>query len=105
MEQCGYRIWNGTKYDYHLLEKVELSTGIEDHQGQMIYESDIISFTWEGTFEDTEVVGIVVWDKFAKAFFVDVVSNGCGIMLTLANEKMSNLKILGNSNQNPDLKF
>lgn len=85
--------------------QVEESTRFTDEDGREVFEGDMVSFLWDGTFDSDmelpERLGFIEYDNVMAAWMIQV--EGTGVSMMLSCDKVLELRITGNANREEPL--
>jgi len=71
------------------------STALQDARGVEIYEGDIVSVHLDLLFGEVEKRAVVEWCDLFKAWCLNFMSDGCGLMLTNDQVLEDTIQVIG----------
>jgi len=80
---------------------IQLSTGLKDRNGKVIYEGDIVKLSGNDNPYMNNIIGVVKYSQEYAIFFINIPNNIAWYEFCEVNKK--ELKIIGNTYQNPEL--
>lgn len=97
-------VYKPVEHSHYLKDTISRWTGIYDKNGKKIWEGDIIKSHWIDDEDGYDLISIIKYDERASLYTtIGETSKGASLKMPLAGVKKSEVEVIGNRWDNPEL--